>query len=248
MSAPGLQERGHLRLRCCLRRGRLTRPDSHGTNTIWSTGGYNGTALAEHLSRTNAPAPCATTTPTATATNTAVAATPSPTCAVPQNYIVTNDAAPIAPGITDIGNHCDDCATSITLPFPFSLYGTTYTSAQAGSNGYLGFGTIDNFFYTGCLPDATATYNIFPYAVDQITGATGNYGIFTLTSGTAPNRTFYIEWRTCRYNGATTCLANSDANYEVVLQEGSSTFSIVYGIFGTANATVGAIGVQQMLS
>src|SRR5207237_2653703 len=46
------------------------------------------------------------------------------------------------------------------------------------------------------------------------------------------------------YNGATTCLANSDANYEIVFQEGVSSFNIVYGVFGSANATVGAIGVQ----
>src|SRR5207248_5492046 len=125
------------------------------------------------------------------------------------------------------------------------LYNQTYSTAAAGSNGYLAFGNFDNFFYSGCLPDATATYNIFPFEVDQITGATGNYGIFTLTTGTAPNRTFYIEWRACRYNGATTCLANSDTNYEVVLQEGATTFQIVYGVFGSANATVGAIGVQK---
>src|SRR5207249_3092694 len=112
-------------------------------------------------------------------------------------------------------------------------------------NGYLAFGTGDNFSYPGCLPHAGSTYTIFPFAVDQITGATGNYGIFTLTTGSAPNRTFYIEWRTCRYNGATTCLANSDSNYEVVFTEGSTSFHIVYGSFGSATAAVGAIGVQK---
>src|SRR5205823_12918009 len=40
-------------------------------------------------------------------------------------------------------------------------------------------------------------------------------------------------------------LASSDANYEVVFTEGSTTFNIVYGVFGSANATVGAIGVQK---
>ena len=77
------------------------------------------------------------------------------------------------PGVTDTGNHCDDCGTVITLPFSVGLYGNPFTTATAGSNGYLAFGTADNFFYTGCLPDATATSNIFPFAVDQITGATG---------------------------------------------------------------------------
>ena len=47
-----------------------------------------------------------------------------------------------------------------------------------------------------------------------------------------PFRTFYIEWRTCQYNTATTCLANSDLNYEIVFQEGVADFSIVYGTSG----------------
>ena len=69
------------------------------------------------------------------------------------------------------------------------------------------------------------TYTIFPFAVDQITGATGK-GIFTTVTGTAPNRVFNIEWRACRYNGATTCLANGDTSYEVQLVEGTSTFNV----------------------
>ena len=43
--------------------------------------------------------------------------------------------------MTNIGNSCDDCSTVITLPFPVSLYGNTYTNAAAGSNGHLTFGT-----------------------------------------------------------------------------------------------------------
>src|SRR5439155_23058083 len=34
------------------------------------------------------------------------------------------------------------------------------------------------------------------------------------------------------------------SNYEIVLQEGSSDFSIVYGTFDSGNTTYGAIGVQ----
>ncbi|MDQ2806925.1 MAG: hypothetical protein M3Z04_08455, partial [Chloroflexota bacterium] len=188
-----------------------------------------------------------TSVPTLTQTATAVANTATATattCPAGQTYTVSNGSAAIVPGTTDIGNHCDDCGTGITLPFPVTLYDQTYTTAQAGSNGDLSFGTSYDFFYTGCLPNANFTYTIFPFATDQITGATGK-GVFTLTTGVAPNRTFYVEWRACRYNGATTCLPNSDNNYEVVFQEGQTDYSIRYGTFGTANATVGAIGVQK---
>ena len=43
----------------------------------------------------------------------------------------------IVPGTTNIGNSCDDCTTPITLPFSFTYYGATYTSAFASSNGNL---------------------------------------------------------------------------------------------------------------
>ena len=33
--------------------------------------------------------------------------------------------------------------TAITLPFPVTIYGNTYTTANAGSNGYLSFATSD---------------------------------------------------------------------------------------------------------
>src|SRR5205085_7014319 len=78
------------------------------------------------------------------------------------------------------------------------------------------------------------------------TGAPGK-GVFTTLTGSAPNRTFYVEWLNCRYSTATSCLANSDSDYEVVFQEGSTSFSIVYGTFGSANviAGSGAIGVEK---
>src|SRR5688572_9453725 len=55
--------------------------------------------------------------------------------------LTTSSGAVIVPGVTDIGNHSDDSVTPITLPFPVSIYGTTYTAARAGANGNLQFTT-----------------------------------------------------------------------------------------------------------
>ena len=196
---------------------------------------------------TPSPTPTATSTATATATSTptataAATSTPSPGCS---NYVISNASGTIVPGTADIGNHTDDGSTVIALPFPVKLYGNTYTSATAGSNGFLSFNLFTDFMYTGCLPNASFSYTIFPFEIDQVTAAVGK-GIFTVTTGVTPNRTFYIEWRNCRYATATTCLASSDNNYEIVFQEGVSDFSIIYGTFGAANtiAGSGAIGVQ----
>ena len=49
-------------------------------------------------------------------------------CAASYNF--TLGTATFVPGVTDIGSHCDDCDTPITLPFPVMLYDQTFTSAQ----------------------------------------------------------------------------------------------------------------------
>ena len=40
--------------------------------------------------------------------------------------VTTSTGNAIVPGTTDIGNHCDDCPSPVILPFPVTLYGTTY--------------------------------------------------------------------------------------------------------------------------
>src|SRR5207249_1416277 len=105
------------------------------------------------------------------------------------NYLFATGTATIVPGTTDIGNHTDDGGTLISLPFPVNLYGAGFSSVTAGSNGYLSFGVFVNNFYSGCIPASSTgfSYTIYPWEVDQITTPTG-YGIFTLTTGTSPNR------------------------------------------------------------
>jgi len=138
--------------------------------------------------------PSATATATATASGTATATpTGSPSCT--PNYTFTSGTGTIVPGVTDTGNHCDDCSTVISLPFPVSVYGTTYSSAAVGSNGHFTFGTVSNAFALSCMPVATATDAMGPYWRDQRTDAVGGCtgcGIFTSTTGTAPNRVFHV--------------------------------------------------------
>src|SRR5947207_692504 len=54
-------------------------------------------------------------------------------------HITQGLGATLVPGVTDTGNHCDDCATLITLPFPFRLYDRTFTTASVISNGRVAF-------------------------------------------------------------------------------------------------------------
>src|SRR6476659_1449122 len=69
----------------------------------------------------NVPLPSPTPTPTASPTPTATP-TPTPTPIPCAGLTISQISGTIVPGTTDTGNHCDDCVTTIALPFPFTLY------------------------------------------------------------------------------------------------------------------------------
>jgi hypothetical protein len=175
------------------------------------------------------PTPTVTgTPPTATAT---IPVTPSPTPspAACFSYTTLTSTATIITGTTDIGNHCDDCATTVQLPFTVPLYDQTFSQAYATSNGAFVFGPAVASYVPVCLPDRNFHYTVLAYQNDQCTADCGGgtcsvCGIFTRTIGSAPNRQFIVEWRTIHYG--TTETPN---NYEIILNEGSSTITVVYG-------------------
>jgi hypothetical protein len=176
----------------------------------------------------------------------------------PGQYTITPGADTIVPGTTDIGNHCDDCDTAVSLPFPFQLYDQTYTSVNVSSNGRLDFvvpnepgGNI-----TSCLP---APPNVGPYDytifgawqnMRTVLGLSGcsNFpnntcGIFTSITGSAPDRIFNIEWR------AVVVGNNASAvNFEVRLYENPNEnlrFDVVYGAINTNGASQQWVGGAQ---
>src|SRR5689334_5783614 len=87
----------------------------------------------------------------------------------PPNYdIVRTEGAAAVTG-TDLvtGSQCGDCTFSIPLPFAYSVYGQSFTSVVASSNGQLDFGpTADASFSPQCLPDTRTSYAIFAYWLD----------------------------------------------------------------------------------
>jgi hypothetical protein len=211
-----------------------------GTNIgslLLAAGGYNG----------------ATTVASAETLNACAVPTPTPTPCPGDQYTITPGTDAIVPGTVDSGNHCDDCATVVAIPFPFQLYGNTYNSLQVVSNGFIDFVTPNNTFATSCLPATGFDYTIFPLWHDfrTDTGLSGcttwanGCGVFTSVSGTAPNRIFNMEWHAVEFaNNANT------ANFEVRLYENggpanNKRFDIVFGSNAaiTATDTSGVQGV-----
>jgi hypothetical protein len=173
-----------------------------------------------------------------------VTPSPLPTCGPDSNYTIAQSTGAIVPGTALApGSQCDECVTTIPLPFTYYLYGQPFTSVIAGENGTLGFAANANSFGNFCLPRLSFDYAILPHWDDLITSAniSPTLGIYTSVTGAAPERIFNIEWRACRY-GISGC--GGFVNFEVRLYEGRAQFDVVYG--ETANAGNSAtVGVQR---
>jgi len=158
----------------------------------------------------------------------------------PQCYIPTTSTGnSIVATTTDIGNHCDDCETSIILPFSVSIFGTSYSSLNVSSNGYIRFAgsVLTSPFTNVCFPTVSATGLIAPLWDDLRTDAAGQ-GIFTSVSGSGPNRIFNIEWRAQYFSGG------AAVNFEVRFYEGSTRIDFVYGTLNGAGSSA-TVGLQN---
>src|SRR4029077_16791901 len=158
-------------------------------------------------------------------------------CPPSDHYTISQITASIVPGTVDTGNHCDDCTTPITLPFPYTLYDQTFTTANVDSNGTLQFANASSTFTNTCLPFVGHSYIILPYW-DDLYNVNSGFGIFTSISGTAPNRIFNIEHRSQYFPGS------GSANFEIRLYEGQTRFDVIYGTVTNGNTSATA-GVQK---
>ncbi len=154
------------------------------------------------------------------------------------------------PGVDNAGPTGDDATSAaIALPFSWTYYGTSYAYIYVCTNGWVGFSnsttnTAAQGYYNSCLPQTltTAGYDcvtgpaMLPYWDDLYIPIGG--GIFTSTTGTAPNRVFNIEWRDTYLAGGQSC------NFEVRLYENQPRFDFIYGAMNTGGSG-GTIGCQS---
>jgi len=117
------------------------------------------------------------------------------------------------------------------------FYNTTFSQAYVSSNGNLQFTGNAPYLGTSCpLPNNCLNAVIFAYQTDLRTDSPGG-GIFTLVTGSAPNRVFNIEWRTT-YTGR-----KGTATFEMRFYENQLSFDIIYGMTAE-NGAAEASGVQ----
>jgi hypothetical protein len=114
----------------------------------------------------------------------------------------------------------DDASVPVTLPFEFTFYGATYTSANVTTNGFLSFVNPEPVFTNGPIPSADIPNGaIYPFWDDFIVDDAAS--VRTEALGSAPDRSFVIEWDNVAFLADT----SKRVNFEVVLTEtGHITF------------------------
>jgi hypothetical protein len=188
---------------------------------------------------------------TATGMSSGYQATWSFTDAAPAStsYTISSSSQTLLGGGTDIGNHCDDCVTTLStgsggalnLPFAITFYNQTFSSIAVGSNGNIQFGTSNAAYVNGCFPDSTFAAGVVAPYWDDLRTDSGGRGIFTQTTGSAPDRAFHVRWNTVYYAnpGAT-------AQFEAILYEGRTEVDFVYGNISSLGSA--SIGIQRTSS
>lgn len=109
----------------------------------------------------------------------------------------TSTAGPYQPGDRQLALTGDNTTERVDLPFPLPLYGKTYGQAWIGTNGTVSFGGNNTADVNGDIPSAaTPNAALYPFWDDLVVGAAGSgSGVFTAVTGTAPHRSYVIEWR-----------------------------------------------------
>jgi N-acetylneuraminic acid mutarotase len=118
-------------------------------------------------------------------------------------------------GDTSLSLSGDDNSTAVNLPFTFTLYGQSYSTAYVCTNGHLTFlnpGPGCPFGNSGIPSTFTPNAAIYPYWDDMYIDGSSSMWTKTLSS---PNR-FVIEWRNAAYFPGGTA---DRVDFEVVLYE-----------------------------
>ena len=137
----------------------------------------------------------------------------------------------------------DDLATTVALPFPFPFYGQTYNTAYVSTNGLVNFLFADATYSNTGIP-SSFTPNAAIYALwDDLYVDSGTGSVRTELIGTAPNRSFVIEWRTVRFFGTSAPFIR----FEMVLSENGQIVLqyATVGSDGRAQGNSATIGIED---
>lgn len=142
----------------------------------------------------------------------------------------------------------DEISGVIPLGFTFNFCGVDYTQAKACANGWFSFNTatgsdqwtnsFDNLTIEAIKP---ALMPLWDDLAGWGTGAVASY----VTTGTAPNRIFTMEWKNWNWRGTSPPAPAPNLSFQIKLYEGSNLIEYIYrqepdpGDPGNYGATIG---------
>lgn len=173
--------------------------------------------------------------PTATPIPPTPTATPIVTCPnASGGYCRSNtDARAWIAGTTNQNITSDDTTKSVSLPFTFQFAGANYTSIKISSNGNAHFGTASSAYSNVAIPNTANPNALLAAFWDDLAPNLGG-AIYTGVSGTAPNRTFVIEWRNVNHYGVS---GTNGATFEIQLDETTNHIWFLYQDTSFGNAS-----------
>lgn len=141
----------------------------------------------------------------------------------------------------DIIETDDQLSGIINLGFTFNYFNNNYTQVKVSSNGFITFNTASTgSANSNSFGQSGTTFLVAPLW-DDLGGAGGTASY--LTTGSAPNRVFTIEWLNWKwsYNAST-----AGISFQVRLYEGSNEIEFLYrqesGALTSPTASIGLVG------
>ncbi|SHM27854.1 Ig-like domain-containing protein [Chryseobacterium contaminans] len=134
----------------------------------------------------------------------------------------------------------------VALPFNFIFNGTSYSSLNVSTNGFITFGTtapsatnVSPLSTAAAYDGAISVFGRDLSSVFDINGVTGD--ISWTTTGSAPNREVVIQWKDFRPNSSTSVTTAYTFAFQVRLKETSNVIQMVYNsgsyLVGSTNVT-----------
>lgn len=134
-------------------------------------------------------------------------------------------------GTTDYGVY-----NNIALGFTFNYNGTNYTSVSICNDGFIAMGSsVSSTYY----PLSTGTSNDVISALGADLQGLSTGSLRSQTLGSAPNRTFVVEWQHYeKYSGA------DDYSFQIILYETTNVIEIKYAAATTVASNFFQVGLR----
>ncbi len=141
---------------------------------------------------------------------------------------------------TQLPLNCDNCCTSVTLPFSFEYFGRTYSTVYVCDDGYLSFSPVA---YPNRISDCMGGNNIKPDNVVAVywkdLDPSSGGGVYMLAQGTSPNRRVTFEWSNVPEFGNST----NTATFGVTFFESSNQILMQYQ---STSGSAPVIGIENV--